>query len=251
MGKDIHVKLDLSVPTRTLVLAMTAALLVTVTPELDSENVTLSTYYPAPSGVYSKMITTGNTFLGTGGSNVGIGTTSPSQRLDVNGNVKVGGGTYITQMGTTWGGWNESIRLEGAGHAAIAFPAGHLLFGLHSNTNFYWANTDTGRYTMTLGNTGKLAIPNYFYLDNTNTYCSPSSCAANGSPCAAGTYATWTRGLYIEGYSYENRGYPANVNVEGNNSNKVWALNTTTGKIGWGTLQTQASGTGLVWCCPK
>jgi len=59
-------------------LAMTAG-------ELGSETLTLSTFYPAPSGVYTKMITTSDTFLATTSGHVGIGTTLPIGVLDVKG----------------------------------------------------------------------------------------------------------------------------------------------------------------------
>lgn len=45
--------------------------------DLWSENVTMTTYYPAPSGIYVQMITTGNTFLSRDGGHVDVGTTAP------------------------------------------------------------------------------------------------------------------------------------------------------------------------------
>lgn len=67
-------------------------MLLVCAPELGSETVTLSTYYPAPSGVYTKMITTDNTWLARDGGNVGIGTAapSPSVKLYIKGLVRVG-----------------------------------------------------------------------------------------------------------------------------------------------------------------
>jgi len=70
---------------------LTGILLVFCAAELDSESLTLTTYYPAPSGVYARMITTDSTFLARNGGNVGIGTTNPGQKLDVAGNVNVAG----------------------------------------------------------------------------------------------------------------------------------------------------------------
>src|SRR5713101_3565322 len=82
----------------------------------------------------------------TESGNVGIGTTVPGAKLDVN------------ASGSTWGGWLEAIRFSNGAHSAITHPGGGLLFGLHGNTNFYWANTTAGTYSMILGNTGNLSI---------------------------------------------------------------------------------------------
>ncbi|MBI3554076.1 MAG: hypothetical protein HY077_16390 [Elusimicrobia bacterium] len=54
--------------------ALTVALLSGLAAELASESVSLTTYYPAPSGVYTQMITTSNTFLARDGGKVGVGT---------------------------------------------------------------------------------------------------------------------------------------------------------------------------------
>ena len=43
-----------------------------------AESVTLTTYYPAPSGVYARMITTGNTYLSRDSNETMIGTLTPS-----------------------------------------------------------------------------------------------------------------------------------------------------------------------------
>ncbi|MBI4375673.1 MAG: hypothetical protein HY549_04395 [Elusimicrobia bacterium] len=65
-----------------------------------SENVTLSTYYPAPSGVYTQIITTGRSILARDGQNVGIGTSSPATKLEVNGDLSLSlvGGAAIYRV---------------------------------------------------------------------------------------------------------------------------------------------------------
>ncbi len=48
-----------------------------------AEDLTLSTYYPSPRGVYQELRTTNDTFLAMQTGNVGIGTTTPAAKLDV------------------------------------------------------------------------------------------------------------------------------------------------------------------------
>lgn len=68
--------------------------------ELQSENVTLTTYYPAPSGVYTQMITTANTFLARDGGYILAGPlpTSPAvpaSKFNVNGGIGIGNTSFI------------------------------------------------------------------------------------------------------------------------------------------------------------
>ncbi|MDO8757111.1 MAG: hypothetical protein Q7J64_03790, partial [Elusimicrobiota bacterium] len=82
---EIKLSFDLTFSRRFITSSATLAIMLCAVPELDSESVTLSTYYPAPSGVYTNMITTSDTYLARNGGNVGIGTVSPGAKLDVSG----------------------------------------------------------------------------------------------------------------------------------------------------------------------
>jgi hypothetical protein len=66
---------------------LTGLLLTLVSTELSSESLSLTTYYPAPSGIYSQMITTGPTWLARDGGFVGIGVANPTSALDVAGEI--------------------------------------------------------------------------------------------------------------------------------------------------------------------
>lgn len=59
--------------------------------ELSSEQLNLTTYYPAPSGVYTNLLTTAANYIARDGGNVGIGTGAPTQKLHVNGTAVVTG----------------------------------------------------------------------------------------------------------------------------------------------------------------
>lgn len=286
MHQDIHIHMDLSVPARTLVFFMAAMLLVILTPELGSENVTLSTYYPAPSGVYTKMVTTGNTYLATSGAMVGIGTTNPGSLLDVNGAVNVNGtvqlrgssggtGLYVNKSGqvgigtTAQGG---SLDVEGAG--GIILNAGSIGIG---NTSPTGTNTVGAGVSNAVAN----AAPNvglyvgggnnngYLYIDNSNTGCGlalASNCATNGGCCPdSNYYATYTPGVYVEGYSYQNHGGPPVIvtgacaldpTKVGLPGQSCWSY-TVEGEIPNGTavaaytLAQNNAPPDYVYCCPK
>jgi hypothetical protein len=126
--------------------------------ELASESVSLTTYYPAPSGVYAQMITTQNTYLArdgggvaiggavppaagtklavTGGNvvmggnvviggnaavdrNVGIGTRSPSASLDVVGSLRFENGAQNGFVLTSDADGNATWQNAGQGHTQI------------------------------------------------------------------------------------------------------------------------------------
>jgi hypothetical protein len=109
--------------------ALSALLMLIGVPNLGSESVTLTTYYPAPSGVYTNMITTGNTFLARDGGSVGVGTATPGTKLDVVGTFRASGSATFNNgvtgsFGLTPGYVNWATYGTGAGGAAIYNDAG-------------------------------------------------------------------------------------------------------------------------------
>lgn len=78
---EIVVRVQFSKPVAGLLLA--ASLLCLAVPDTGSESLTMTTYYPAPAGVYQRLTTTGTTLLARDGGRVGIGTTSPEGALEI------------------------------------------------------------------------------------------------------------------------------------------------------------------------
>lgn len=100
---ELRLQLDIRFSPAALRAGLLVLLLSALSTELSSESVTLTTYYPAPSGVYSRMITTGVTYLardvGAGGG-VAIGSNAaPAVALDVTGKMNL----------------SERLRLDSAG----------------------------------------------------------------------------------------------------------------------------------------
>lgn len=49
----------------------------------DTDQITITTYYPAPAGSYNELRTYNNTYLATDGGRVGIGTVNPQRNLHI------------------------------------------------------------------------------------------------------------------------------------------------------------------------
>ena len=79
---------------RNLAVITLTGLACVITAAASAEELTLTTYYPAPYGAYEELTTTGNTYLATAaGKNAGIGlaaTDTIQNKLDVEGSVAIG-----------------------------------------------------------------------------------------------------------------------------------------------------------------
>ncbi len=169
--RTIRLNFDLSFVygPRTWRVPMVAVMLLAAVGELNSESVTLSTYYPAPSGVYTNMITTGNTFLardGGAGTRVGIGTIAPGAKLAVSGTMSVG-----------------------AAYAATVPPADSMIV--------------SGKIGVGMTNpTQAIDVVGNIHINAVG--CGGPVAVVTGAICAAGQYATFQPGFYVEGWSYNN-----------------------------------------------
>lgn len=90
--REMTVNLTLRFTHRTIRWALTCLFMTGLAGNLSSESVTMTTYYPAPSGVYTNMITTNNTYLARDAGTVVIRTSTvdPAYALDVNGALRSG-----------------------------------------------------------------------------------------------------------------------------------------------------------------
>ena len=141
MERSIDVHLHLRYDRKSLRPWLAAAFLLLTAGDLASESVSLSTYYPAPSGVYTQLIATSVSYLardagyvdvgttaalpaGTKmsvmGGSVGIGTTSPGNALQI-----VGGGNSNVDLAvngriqTGDGGSSGGVWLSNAGNMFV------------------------------------------------------------------------------------------------------------------------------------
>ena len=62
---------------------------------IESETLTLTTYYPAPYGGYASILTTGQTLLARDGGNVGVGTGTPGSKFHVVGTSRLDGSLNV------------------------------------------------------------------------------------------------------------------------------------------------------------
>lgn len=208
---EIKLRFDLTFSRRFLTVLGAAIFMLCAVPELDSESVTLSTYYPAPSGVYTNMITTGNTFLardGAGTTRVGIGTTAPSEKLTVIGkgvfSDKLYGASYygtgagsvngysmeVGGPGPTAGNGNATIFLHHHGVVAHQLRYTSSNLNLESAGNGYGTNATPslfvgGSFVSRAGQTG---------FGN----CTMTPYGLGVANCPAGRYATFTSGVMVK-----------------------------------------------------
>lgn len=109
-----------------------------------------------------------------------------------------------------WGGWNEVLNFSSASHAAMTLPSGGLLFGLHSNRSFYWADTTNGYYSMWLTAGGDLATRNsltspvYYDGNDASYYADPNGVSMFNDIRPNIIYDKQNTGYYVDPNSTSN-----------------------------------------------
>ena len=265
MAKELTIHLDLSFKRRSFVTLLTSLVLLMTAAELGSESVTLTTYYPAPSGVYTQMITTGKTLLARDGTSVSIGSAYANNAANI-------AQLYVSAAGSGMGLYvgNGVPGATGAGQSYYeqGGPAGiHAWITENGVANPVFAMTPGGSVHVGGLAPGYSAAPRgYLYIDNTNTGCVATTPLPNTAPCGAAQYASWTPGLYINGTSYQGRsGPPIIVDYTKPACNVPFASmpaycfsytvsglipNSNPGDANY-TIAQDSARLGTVWCCPK
>ena len=172
--KYIQIRLEIN---RNQLKAILIVALGLIAAELTSETLTMTTWYPSPSGTYKTLRATMNAYFAYSGGSVGIGTTAPANKLSVSGNADFSGSVGI---GTTSpnaivevvpNGAKNVIRIIGETTGNLAplvinetgTTAGITHYGIWSNVDGVHATGDNiaGYFTATGGaNNYGLLIPN-------------------------------------------------------------------------------------------
>lgn len=131
---------------------------------MDTEEVKLTTYYPSPLGLYTKMWVTQDAYLATSSGNVGIGTTSPTQKLDVEGQIRVRGGNPAAGKVLTALNANGDSDWQ----AAASVPSNAVMFFNATSCPSGWnaLTSAEGRYIVGLPSGGTLASTQGSALSN-------------------------------------------------------------------------------------
>ena len=197
--------LHLSFGSRSLRCVLAAGMICSAASQVASESVTLTTYYPAPSGVYAQMITTGNTFISRDGGYALVGALPPAGTV-------LGPGFYVNPPA----GGGVAI---GAAYVAVAVPPAPPPNGMIIQGSVGIANTNPGTApanpyvgstvfevgtvggtqgtirTTNLIVTGAVQLPASATPLEDSQVCAPIAVVENGANCP-GQYITSISGIY-------------------------------------------------------
>ncbi len=220
MEHSIDIRLRLHFEPRTLRPVLAGLFVFLLAADLASESVTLTTYYPAPSGVYTQMITTNNTFLARDAGNVGIGTAAPVSKLDVTGTAYV---SKLVMKGNNTANTADPLAADfviGSNSLGAVRHDSSIMFWsnasasriFNQNDSFFlsaWNQNPTAAANVVLGagpgfsshfggNLGVAGTPPgaspYLYVNAANA----PGCAVTFGNCAPGQYITWVPGIYVD-----------------------------------------------------
>lgn len=154
--EEKKLSLTIKLGRRELVALAALALVAFYPGALSTEQITMTTYYPSPYGVYDQMRSQNNTFLSYASGAVGIGTTSPApntklhvagngNRTQIDGQLGVGG-AYTDVYGTGISVANRNVHVQGnenGGWLRVGDAWG--LTGIYSESGDLVMGSGTGR----------------------------------------------------------------------------------------------------------
>jgi len=171
-------RLEIRYDSRMIRLALSAAMLFAVAAEVASESVTLTTYYPAPSGVYAQMITTDRTDLAKTGGTVTVGAADATPKVKINitqNNALQVGTAYVSSGGNMM---NLSTNEYYNGTSWVQSNSGLLLQMSGSDVSF-WTHDAAGNHTLAvrLSASCRLVTMNNGSASTLVSSCNPGECA--------------------------------------------------------------------------
>ncbi len=204
---EIKLKFDLTFSRRFIAFTGAAAMMLCAVPELDSESVTLSTYYPAPSGVYTNMITTGNTYLARDGgaaSKVGIGTASPLEKLVVVGKGAFSDKIFASNYYPTGAGGMNANAMEVGGANPTAASGQATIYFHHHSVIAHQLRYNNGTLALEAAGNGygtsaspALSVGGAI-ISRQGSSCSPMAYGLGVVSCGGGSYATYISGVLVK-----------------------------------------------------
>ena len=114
---QIHLRFNFRLSRGFVRAATTGLLVLSVAPELGSESVSLTTFYPAPSGVYSRLTTFAGTNLARDSGRVQIGNVAALEPLHVTGRGTFSGELYANGYYPIGAGQVNAASMEVGGTA--------------------------------------------------------------------------------------------------------------------------------------
>jgi len=145
--EERYIRIEIS--RRRLAWCLAIALLAGVSLKLFADTMTMTTYYPSPTGIYQRLTTTAATILARDSGDVGIGTTAPQAKLDVNGDAIVRmnatvSGNAVVQGSAFIGGYVRGAT-HGFGGIYTTYPRGGCRYanpftGACSCPEGFWAS---------------------------------------------------------------------------------------------------------------
>lgn len=200
---------------------------------LIADELTLTTYYPSPYGVYNQLRTRASTYLATAagaGDQVLLGRTAASTtaRLEVNGQARIG---------DTFSGTDSPLVL-----GAVSTQSGQEYATVSSVLNLLLQASNRRVQVGTSGSSHELIVQGSVHI--AAPLCTGVASAGGVTACGAGTYATFIPGLYIDS---PNAGQPS-MEVQ------LPSINGASGPVSvWvnpGAWQNYNANTVAFYCCP-